>query len=337
MTIRRNVSLALALALAAAACTNGSDETQDTSDTSTVVQTAAITCTATGGLEGISVLWEAEATTQVQILRDGSLIATVTGGFRYDDPVDDARSHDYTLRAGPNSPAISCGSVALISEVGQPTCSVELDTFAVISWELSAGRAEVFRNGERVIPDRGGLTSPFIDTAAPTGIPLAYEVTAVDSSGQELPSKTAPCGTVTVEQLPPDQALLQIAQADARLYRGPYGYVTVVPICPECETEKVDIYYAFDNESRVPLLSWRGEVEAEPTDDIWFTDPLAVPTLLLEALANGDEITSVIDPDSGLIVQWTVNGRGAILDCLELDMAPLESRQKDCGGSIYRD
>lgn len=331
----------LALALAASACTSDADQTQETPENpkpSTVVETSAATCTVSGGLEGISVTWTGtEPDDEVEILRDGSWVASVSGGNLLDDGVQDPRNHEYAIKPNASSPAISCGSAALVTEVGQPTCSVELDTFAVISWELSAGRAEVFRNGERVVPDRGGLTSPFIDTAAPAGLPLIYEVTAVDSSGLDRPSKTASCGSVTVQALPGDQAALQVAQADARLYRGPYGYATVIPICPDCETEKVDVYYAFDNESRVPLVIWRDGIESDPTGDIWFTDPLAVPTLLLEALANGDEISSVIDPETGLIVQWTVNGRGAILECLELDMAPLESRQKNCGGSVYSD
>jgi len=339
MTIRRNLSLALIFALALVACTGGTEDTAETSETSSGVEPSAVTCQVTAELDRISVQWEgAEAGSQYQVLRDGAVIASVTNAYSYDDlEIDDPSTRKYALQASQSSDPIECGSAAIVTEVGQPTCSVDVETFAVISWELSAGRAEVFRNGERVIPDRGSLTSPFVDTAAPSGLPLVYEVTAVDSSGQERPSKTASCGTVTVAALPADQAELQIAQADARLYRGPYGYVTVIPICPECETEKVDVYYAFDNESRVPLISWRGTVESEPTEDLWFTDPLAVPTLLLEALANGDDVVSVIDPDTGLVVQWTINGRGAILECLELDMAPLDLRQKDCGGSVYSD
>lgn len=343
--IRRNGSLLVAVAMLAAACTTGEDTTQpDNSDASTnssaaVLDPASIICNVSGGFDAIGVQWSGvPAGADVVILRDGEEIHSTTASSAFEDLGGTVgETHKYSLLVGASGLDVACGSAILAPEVGQPQCSVSVDTFAIVTWDLFGGRAEVYRNGERVLPDRGTLSSPFIDTAAPVDLPLSYEVVAVDSSGQERPSKTASCGVVTVDALPPEETALQIAQEAARAYRAPYGYATIVPICSECPTEKIDVYYAFDNVERVPVKTWIGDVERNVTDDIWFTDPLAVPSLLLQALAVGDDIVAITDPDTGLVVQWSVNGEGAILECLEMDMAPLDLRQKDCSGSVYTD
>lgn len=341
MTSRRSASLLVALAVLASACTSGTDEQATSPTTGARLSTDATTCSVEPSLDSITVSWQgAPPAAEVTVLRNGQSVYTAQGVEAFVDVGLDAETtYEYmiSIDQGATSADQDCGSALLINEVGQPECSVVLDTFAVITWSLSAGRAEIFRNSERVIPERGSLSSPFIDTGAPSGLPLEYEVVAVDSSGQGRASKTASCGTVTVEALPPEQAVLQVAQADALAYRGPYAYVTIVPVCPECETEKLDIYYVYDGTTRVATKSWRGSFETELADEIWYIDPLVVPTMLLEAIANGENVVSSIDPATGLVVQWTVNGRGAILECLEMDTAPLELRTQDCGGSVYQD
>lgn len=343
MTIRRKRSLLAAVVMMASACTGGQESTNPTNDgdveaTPITVDVADLSCTASGTFDSISIAWDAPAGVKAVMSRDGVELVTTNGSGGHEDlGVEVSASYSYTLDINNGEHVIDCGQAQLVTEVGQPVCSVAVDTFAIVTWELSDGRAELYRNGERIIPDRGTLSSPYIDTAAPSDLPLAYEVVAVDSTGQARASKTASCGVVTVAALPPEQVELQIAQEAARAYRGPYAYATVVPVCADCATQKVDVYFAFDNESRVPLKSWIGDDEQPVTDDLWFTDPLSVPTLLLEALANGDVVTSVTDEATGLIVQWTINGEGAILDCLEMDMAPLDLREKDCGGTVYND
>ncbi len=343
MTIRRKRILLIALTVIAAGCTSGQESTENTGDegietTAAVIEVGDVACTALGGFDSISVAWEVPNDVEAVMSRDGTPVVTTKGSGGHEDlgVVVDVQ-YDYTLSVNGGQLDVDCGQAEIVAEVGQPSCSVSLDTFAVVTWDLSDGRAEIYRNGERILPDRGTLSSPFIDTAAPTDLPLTYEVVAVDSTSQGRASKTALCGEVTVDALPPEQAELQVAQEAARTYRAPYGYATIVPVCADCLTEKVDVYFAFDNESRVPSMAWIDDVEQPITDDVWFTDPLAVPTLLLEALANGDTVTSVTDEATGLIVQWTINGEGAILDCLEMDMAPLDLRDSDCSGTVYND
>lgn len=343
MTNRRKRSLLAAVVMIASACTGGQETTESTLDSGTTtspvtVDVADLSCTASGAFDSISIAWNVPEGVNAVMSRDGVPVVSTKGPGGHEDlGVEVSETYSYTVDFNFGEHVLDCGQAQLVSEVGQPTCSVAVDTFAVITWDLSNGRAEVYRNGERILPDRGTLSSPYIDTAAPPGLPLTYEVVAVDSSGQERASKTASCGVVTVEALPPEQAELQIAQEAARAYRAPYAYATVVPICADCVTQKVDVYFAFNNESRVPVKSWVDDDEQPVTDDVWFTDPLSVPTLLLEALANGDVVTSVTDEATGLIVQWTINGDGAILDCLEMDLAPLDLRDKDCGGTVYND
>jgi hypothetical protein len=344
MTFRRNHMFVAAALLLTASCTSGDQGADEAPNQSSAPASVAsiragdLSCDSSGGFDSISLAWTVPDGTPSVLSRDGEVLVESIGSGGFEDLGGTvSETHSYSLSVNNGDFDIDCGEARLVEEVGQPTCSVSLDTFAVITWDLSDGRAEIYRNAERVIPDRGTLSSPFIDTAAPVDLPLTYEVVAVDSSGQERASKTASCGVVTVLALPAQESELQIAQQAARAYRAPYGYATIVAICPDCETQKVDVYFAFNNESRVPLQSWIGDTESSVTDDVWFTDPLAVPTLLLEALANGDLVTSVTDEDTGLIVQWTINGEGAILECLESDLAPLELREKDCGGSVYTD
>jgi hypothetical protein len=348
MTFLRNHMLVAAALLLTASCTSGDEGADEEPNQSSApapapapvvrIDAGDLSCDSFGGFDSISLAWTAPDGIPSVLSRDGEILVESTGSGGFEDLGGTvSETHSYSLSVNNGEFDIDCGEARLVEEVGQPTCSVSLDTFALITWDLSEGRAEIYRNAERVIPDRGTLSSPFIDTAAPVDLPLTYEVVAVDSSGRERASKTAFCGVVTVPALPAQESELQIAQEAARAYRAPYGYATIVPICPDCETQKVDVYFAFNNESRVPLKSWIGDSESSVTDDVWFTDPLAVPTLLLEALANGDLVTSVTDEATGLIVQWTINGEGAILECLESDLAPLELREKDCGGSVYTD
>ncbi len=119
----------------------------------------------------------------------------------------------------------------------------------------------------------------------------------------------------------------------------PFLYLTVDQSCSGC-AETVSLYYvpgavtpsilsletAFVDGSEVPLT------EVDPI--LQEGDPRLVAELLADADAQGTLDSFSIDPVSGLVTSWVVDGNEITLRCLQVDTRPLELRSEVCRDSL---
>lgn len=119
----------------------------------------------------------------------------------------------------------------------------------------------------------------------------------------------------------------------------PFLYLTVDQSCDGC-AETVSLYYvpgpikasilalesAFVDGSEVPLS------EVDPI--LQEGDPRLVAELLAEAETSGSLDSYSIDPISGLVTSWIVDGDEVTLRCLQVDTRPIELRSELCRDSL---
>lgn len=172
----------------------------------------------------------------------------------------------------------------------------------------------------------------FSDLAAPTD--GSYRVEISGGVGERL---VVPCssGGSVGDDVAAGAGGGTITQAQGRFAESavlPYVYMTVAPICPGCSGE-VDLQLSPEGQARVfvPPL-------AEQTDpsQAGLVDPFVIHRLLLDAEAAGKDVTYSFDPVTGVPVEWTIDGEGARILCLEVDTAPPDLRVTD-GCSTDRD
>ena len=119
----------------------------------------------------------------------------------------------------------------------------------------------------------------------------------------------------------------------------PFLYLTVDQSCEGC-AETVSLYYvpgpvkasilvlesAFVDGTEVPLT------EVDPI--LQEGDARLVAQLLADADGQGSLEAYSIDPVSGLVTSWTVDGNEVTLRCLQVDTRPIELRSELCRDSL---
>ena len=167
-----------------------------------------------------------------------------------------------------------------------------------------------------------------VTTSTTSDVTTSSMLTTTSQAGQVAPEDSI------VE--PPATAELDQAIRSAVEVSGPYGYLTVTPICDGCDPgAEVQLYLtpsAADALVRVPTKAWIDGAESTVPDEIWAVDPVAVPELLLAAIDAGQGVDWTIDGSTFLVRSWSIDGIGATYPCYQVDTAPLDLRSKDCSG-----
>lgn len=104
----------------------------------------------------------------------------------------------------------------------------------------------------------------------------------------------------------------------------PFVYQTIEPICDGCDGQEIALILAPDG-TAARQFDPPVEQQADPSLP-GLVDPFALHELLAAAEANGRDVAYVIDPSSGVPIEWTIDGRGARITCLEVDIAPPDLR-----------
>lgn len=218
-------------------------------------------------------------------------------------------SIDVTL--GGEALSIDCGESSTMSDTDfELACSVTLiDGLPHIEVQSTNGlHAQVFRNGVAVLIQPGNI----VDLDAERGVPLIYTATAIRFSHGDL---TAECGTVEVSGELPLASLLQAAQPLTAVGFGPHVYWRVAPVCENCPTDPVTLYFFTEDEPNDP---W-----GLPVSHPGLVHPGRVHQMLLDAIASGADVQATID-ERGNVVSYTIDGQGVSSDCLTVDTLPPE-------------
>ncbi len=164
----------------------------------------------------------------------------------------------------------------------------------------------------------------------------SWESSCGSAAALDLPQEPADAGGADTGESADgaDLSLLERSATEGpQIPVAPYAYATLTPICDTCDGETVELYLvpSAENPTTRVVEAWWKNGEPQPLDEIgvWGTDPTTVAGPLVEQGAEDWEV----DPDSLLVLSWTVDGVGASLECLELDLSPLEGRSERCGAA----
>ncbi len=169
------------------------------------------------------------------------------------------------------------------------------------------------------------------------------EESAMGEDDDDTTTTTAPDDAGADTTAGPD---LGSADLEAALIAGqaedlklPFLYITADQDCQGC-AETVSLYYvpgpekasdlvfssAFVSGAAVEL----GAVDSTLSDG----DPRLVAERLAEADAAGTLDNFSIDPVSGLVTSWTIDGDTVTLRCLQVDTRPIDLRSEVCRDSL---
>lgn len=169
-------------------------------------------------------------------------------------------------------------------------------------------------------------------TTGPTGS------SSIDESAPSATTAFPGAEPTTTGLTPGDTADLEQAIRSIADVNGPYGYVSLEPLCVDCAPDAVVQLYlvpSADNpETRVTQQAWSDGEEIGFDGAAWAIDPVLVPQLLLEAIGAGSDVGWTIHPGTFLVDAWTIDGVGARYFCYQVDTASLDLRAKDCFGGM---
>ncbi len=238
---------------------------------------------------------------------------------------------------GNESEPVSCGSGQLLAQSSDVACGVRVSDVGLpeVSWDgvLLVQQVAVLRDGVEIAAD---TTTPFVDSEAPPDAVSSYSIAVSDATGQGRVDQTVECGEAT-PNVAETGGVYDLAGAieASRSFMSPYQYVRLEPICPGCRGTAELYLTPAAGGVHVIEQAWVDGVAVDRLDQLWMLDPLTVAATLDEAQRSGSSITFDIDVDTGLVREWTIDGVGARYDCVEIDTAPLESRDRDCTIGIF--
>ncbi len=230
--------------------------------------------------------------------------------------------------------ALVC-SVALLATACSNSDADAIDADGSIDSTL-VGDTDTTAVSEEVVVDDGSAETDAMGEegeAAPTSTSLVET-----AAGSDQPDRTI----VVPEGVPAEQAteLTAAALAGGSLrFTYPYFYITADQTCDGC-IETVSLYFAplEGDASRHSLVAaYEGGVEspvAGVAEVLRSTDPLYVAEALLIEIGEGRDAAYEIDPVSGIVTSWTIDGQTVTLRCFEADTRPSDMRETTCAGSL---
>ncbi len=255
------------------------------------------------------------------------------GGFSNFAAATTPQAYQLSLSGGDGtwSEPVDCGSAALLATPPM-SCSVSLlsdrPSLAISGFSMLT----IVRNGEPL--DVAPVVDGFVDHSAPEG-PTRYQVRATGTRDRD--DVTIECGEVDVPPRNPASDLTAAGLA-ARSSHGAYAYLTLVRLCPGCDSAPISLNLnalgSTPGESRVVFAFTPEQVGLAGAPSV--VAPSDVPELLIAALGAGKVVTYDIDPNSGLVYRWSIDGVGGEFLCYEFDTAPPELRRGPCNPDFDR-
>ncbi len=168
---------------------------------------------------------------------------------------------------------------------------------------------------------------------------------AADAGAETVASDAVPTATTEFVGEPATTALaagntadLEQAMRSSADVNGPYGYVSLEPLCNDCPPDAIVQLYlvpsAENPERRQTERAWTNGDEIGFDGASWAIDPVDVPQMLIEAMGAGSEVGWTIHPGTFLVNAWTIDGVGARYFCYQVDTASLDLRERDCYGGM---
>ena len=156
----------------------------------------------------------------------------------------------------------------------------------------------------------------------------ASSTTAVIAEGSDT-------GEESSIEAPDLAAALAAGQDDA--LKLPFMYITADQECDGC-AETVSLYYV-PSEEKASILTLGGAYVDGAEIGLESVAPLLSdgdPRLVAERLAALDpgDVEYSIDPVSGLVTSWSVDGATVTLRCLQVDTRPVDLRSEVCRDSL---
>ncbi len=227
----------------------------------------------------------------------------------------DERTFEMRLEASSgNSRIVSCGTAAVLTVLPPATCTIELVNGLprVVIEDGSGADASILRDGVEL---------PFaawerrVDADVEVGQTYTYSVVRTDNAGS-APPDTIECGSITIEEpSAPGAADLRAAEELFRFAAaGPHAAMEVTPIVKGDfdRTRSVWLTYKNDPDGRLDF--------DEPQPDL--VNPFEVYDMLIAAIDEGRQVEYEINPASGVVVEFTIDGSGQRLSCLSFDTLP---------------
>jgi len=164
--------------------------------------------------------------------------------------------------------------------------------------------------------------------------------TLVDQDA-ELPDGATP--NVDIPPGVPAEAAAELGAAalagNELRFASPYFYITVEQDCEGC-AGIASLYYVprDDNPSRHRLAGVYVDSVEQPlhaaASILQTADPLFIAEDLMAEIDGGATVTYRVDPVSGLVASWSVDGQQASVRCFQVDTRPLSMRDELCSGSL---
>jgi hypothetical protein len=163
----------------------------------------------------------------------------------------------------------------------------------------------------------------------------------VDDPGEGDEGASGEAGDGDSESAPIDDAALAAAlrAGEDDALKLPFLYVTADQDCDGCAST-VSLYY-IPGVDKASVLELGGAfVDGAPVDVsevdpiLAGGDPRLVAVELAAAISSSAPVEYGIDPVSGLVTSWTIDGNTVTLRCLQVDTRPIDMRSEVCRDSL---
>lgn len=158
---------------------------------------------------------------------------------------------------------------------------------------------------------------------------------STDSSDESDAGSTDNASNTTTTPLSDAELEAALAAGTSDRFSLPFMYITAEQDCDGC-APNVSLYYV-PGPDKASILTLEGAyVDGVLQSDFSAVDPVLQagdPRRVAEQL-SGTEATFGIDPVSGAITSWTLEGNSVNLRCLQVDTRPVDMRTELCENSI---
>ena len=148
-------------------------------------------------------------------------------------------------------------------------------------------------------------------------------------------SEQAPGGASANADIESAELAAAFAAAQGDRFGLPYMYVTVDQDCSGC-AETMSLYYRPSEGNPSTLTLETAFIDGVAQSDFSAVDPslqAGDPRQIAELL-DGTDAQYGIDPVSGVVASWTIDGDSVTMRCVQVDTRPIDMRTELCENSV---